>query len=182
MSKISKTEINKQVRIINIAEEFGIKLEQISTNKFDYRCRCPSVNHKGGGERTASLYINSKNNDFYCYGCQANNSVIDFYMLVNNMDFSSASRELMKRVDQSLILDKLDEHESLIQPNIFSILLEISFFFRKMILENPDDLIWINNVMKQTDKYINEIDSKGVDEAKALLSQIKLEFKNRKSS
>ena len=88
----------------------------------------------------------------------------------------------MKRVDQSLILDKLDEHESLIQPNIFSILLEISFFFRKMILENPDDLIWINNVMKQTDKYINEIDSKGVDEAKALLSQIKLEFKNRKSS
>lgn len=67
--RATKNDIVSQVKIIDIARELGIELEPVSSNNFDYRCKCPSPNHKGGNERTASLYINSRKNDFYCYGC-----------------------------------------------------------------------------------------------------------------
>ena len=67
---LSKQSILDTVSILDIAESFGIELEEVCSSNFSHRCRCPSKNHKSGSE-TASLYINSKDNNFYYCGCQA---------------------------------------------------------------------------------------------------------------
>ena len=91
-------EIKRQIKITELAEEHGISLSQISSGNFTHRCKCPNVNHKMGSENTDSLYIDSINNNFYCYGCAANNSSIDFYMICNNVNFSEAVSILSEHV------------------------------------------------------------------------------------
>ena len=96
---LSKQSILDTVSILDIAESFGIELEEVCSSNFSHRCRCPSKNHKSGSERTASLYINSKDNNFYCYGCQAQHNCIDFYMICKDCDFSTAIKDLSSKID-----------------------------------------------------------------------------------
>ena len=69
-------------------KEHGISLNKNKSEILLYRCKCPNKNHKSGNENTDSLYIDSENNDFYCYGCSAGSSSIDFFMIVNDVNFS----------------------------------------------------------------------------------------------
>ena len=122
------------------------------------------------------------NNSFSNYGfvshnCGSHSNSIDFYMLAKNLNFSEAIEELGSRVKHSLIQEP--EQENLIQPNIFSVLLEISNIFRETMLSHPEDLPWINEIMKKTESYINELDQKDVGDAKDLRNQVRLAIKQR---
>jgi hypothetical protein len=66
---VSKQDITKSIKILDVAGEFGIKMEPASSGNFDYKCTCPSLEHKNGHERTSSCYIDSRNNNFHCFGC-----------------------------------------------------------------------------------------------------------------
>lgn len=48
-----------------------------------HKIKCKFPHHKGGNERTASLYIYEESNSFYCFGCNVGGSPIDF---VSNME------------------------------------------------------------------------------------------------
>ena len=172
---VSKDDIIVSVKITDLAKEFGINLEGVVSGRFDYRCRCPSPNHKNGQERTPSCYINSQDNDFMCYGCQASLNCIDFYMLCAGVDFSGAMLELKKRVRGGTG----KQHNYKIEENNYPALLEISKLFRNTMIEHPDDLEWINKLMIYVDQFILEIDSKNNKKAKYLLSKIEDEINKR---
>ena len=87
---ITKDKILRVVNIKDVASYFGIQLERVSSGSFDYRCRCPSKDHKHGSERTSSCYINSSDNNFYCFGCNAGYNVIDFCIISGNLSFPEA--------------------------------------------------------------------------------------------
>jgi len=53
--------------------------------------KCPFHNEKTG---SFTIYLNQ--NTFYCYGCSAGGTVIDFVMRVQNLDFLSAVKYLIK--------------------------------------------------------------------------------------
>lgn len=94
-------EVKKQIKIVELAEEHGISLTRISSGNFTHRCTCPNPNHKMGSENTDSLYIDEINNNFYCYGCSAGTSCLDFYMICNDVGFSEALSILSEHVDLS---------------------------------------------------------------------------------
>lgn len=172
---ISKEDIVSGIKIVDLAREFNIELENVISNNFDYRCRCPSPNHKNGQERTPSCYINSKDNDFMCYGCSASLNSIDFYMLCAGVDFSTAMFELKKRL-------KVGTGKGIpnqVVENSFTLLLEISKILRAAMLNHPDDLAWINKLMIYTDNFILDIDSKDVKKAKYLLNKIQQKINER---
>ena len=96
---ISKDDISDNLSIKTIANDFSIRFESISSGNFDYRCKCPSSEHKRGMERTSSCYINTKDNNFYCFGCGAGTSIVDFYMLCKDCNFSDAMNDLKSMIE-----------------------------------------------------------------------------------
>lgn len=117
------------------------------------------------------------NGSFVVHNCGEHSNVIDFLMLGTGMEFVEAINALRKRVKVSLISEP--EQENLIQPNIFSVLLDISFLFRKTILKHPSDLKWINEIMLKTDRYIDDLKKDDVALAKELKRQIEETIKQR---
>jgi len=175
MKRFTKEEILKGASIIDVAKSFSIPLENICSGNFTHRCRCPSPDHKSGSERTGSLYIDSVNNNFYCFGCGATNNVIDFYILKTQCDFSTAMLELSEFVDPAKISNVISEK----RKSNFSILLKISELFRMVQLEHPEDKKWIEQVMKKTDRYIEDIDRHDIKKAKSLHSKVSSLIKRR---
>lgn len=172
---ISKEDITSGVMISDIAEEFGIDLEEAFSGNFNHRCRCPSSEHKNGGERTGSLYIDTVHNNFYCFGCSTGSNCIDFYMLCTGITFGEAVSELRKRVKPG----KSSGTFKIPETNNFYILLDISKLFRKTMLEHKDDLRWINELMKYSDTFILDINSNEDQKAKNLLSSIQKRIEQR---
>ena len=170
---ISKEDITSGVLILDLTEEFGIDMEEVSSGNFNRRCRCPSPNHKNGGERTGSLYIDTIKNNFYCFGCGAGANSIDFYMLCTGITFGEAVSKLRTRVQPSD-----SKREFNIEINNFYTLLQISNLFRETMRNHKDDLKWINELMKYSDKFILELDPQDDGKARQLLQKIKETIKN----
>jgi len=172
---ISREDVIRCISIVNLAKEFNIELEPAASGNFDRRCTCPSKEHKNGGERTGSLFIDTMENNFYCFGCNAGSNSIDFYMLCTGLDFTHALRELRKRIDPS----KATGTARLpVQSNLGE-LLEISHLLRKTMLNHPDDLKWISGFMQKIDCYIFDIPHDNVLQAKALHKKVRKEITER---
>jgi DNA primase len=168
MKRYSKEEILNSVFILDLAKKFSMPLEQVCSGNFTHRCKCPSSEHKGGLERTGSLYIAGENNNFYCFGCGASNNVIDFYILRTGCDFSTAILEMSELVDP----EKVSGVSAVRKKNNFTILLSISEMFREAQNSNPDDIEWIEDVMQKTDEYIIKIDRYDIKRSKALSAKV----------
>lgn len=175
---VSKEDIVRQVKILDICDEFGIDVEPVSSGNFNWRCTCPSKKHKGGNERTPSLYIDSVNNNYYCYGCQSSYNCLDFYMICADVNFSEALTELRTRVTKGS--GKNFTNTGADADNL-PILLEISKLFRETIYNHPEDLKWINSLMKKTDEYLEDIEKREVQKTKALLRSLRNKIQERHS-
>jgi hypothetical protein len=164
-----KEDILDGVLITDIAKRFKIRLDPISSGNFTLRCRCPSKEHKNGGERTSSLYIDSNKNNFYCFGCSASSNVIDFHMLCSGEDFLSTINSLGPLIDK----DRVKNREAFIKKSNFSVLVDISKYFKELQARRSNDLEWIEEVMKKTDQHIEQIDRYDVRRTKVLFDKIK---------
>ena len=170
----SKEDILICVKILDIAEEFGIIVEEASSGNFTHRCSCPSPNHKNGAERTPSLFIDAANNNFYCFGCSASSNSIDFYMACSGDSFVDAISALRERVEPGCADSRV-----VLEGNNFNTLLKISFLFRETMLNHKEDLKWINDLMKYSDRFILSIHHTNEDGAKRLLSNIQEQIRRR---
>jgi hypothetical protein len=86
---VRKDDIIRGVSFLDILDLLKIKAEMVSSGNFTHRCCCPSPDHKGGRERTSSLYIDSINNNFYCYGCSSSQTDKSGSIVVKPSTFSS---------------------------------------------------------------------------------------------
>lgn len=163
--------ISQSIKITDLAEEFGISLEETS-GKFDYRCRCPF--HSNGRENTPSLYISSEQNSFFCFGCSKGSNPIDFYILINQVTFTEALQELRQRLKDPQNLVQAPKKES-----NFGLLLSLSSFFRENLIQHPQQRGWILSMMKRTDMYIEQIPPEDIASTKKLISKIKKSFKDK---
>lgn len=170
----SKEEIVKSVRILQVAEKLQIQTEEVCSGNFTHKCRCPSPRHR---ERTGSLFIDSYNNNFYCFGCCASNNVIDFYILATSSDFVGAINFLSDMIDpEQVVTEKSEKKES-----TFNDLLKISLGFRKLLKKYPEDFDWITSIMERTDQHIEKIGRYDVAQVKGLQAKLSLIFKERYS-
>jgi DNA primase len=167
--RASKADIIRNVYIIDIAEENGLSIEECSAGNFDYRCRCPSPEHKDGNERTSSLYIDSVNNNFYCFGCTASSSVIDFYIMCTGKQFSETLSDLESRVPTDKITGEAIKKRDDTLPK----LLELSNSFRESIQEHTDDMAWVEKLMKKVDDNLERIDEYDIKAVSALVNKVK---------
>lgn len=169
-----KNMIIAKIRILDLVKEFDIELEEARSTTFDFRCKCPR--HKNGKERTSSCYINSQDNTFKCFGgCEGYNS-IDFYMLCTGLSFYDALSVLGERLefDWSGVPNETQK-----QTSSFPTLLKISELFRKTLLKYPEDLVWIERLMKYSDQFIFNLNHRDEEKAKELLEKIQITIQKR---
>lgn len=83
-----------KVRFLDILDKCGIEYFETSAGNFTHKGKCPLPSHLNGKERTASFYISEENNSFYCFGCNAGSTVIDFVILYNGVPFYKALEKL----------------------------------------------------------------------------------------
>jgi len=172
IKRYSKSQLIKAVKILRLCEEETIALEQIISGNFTHRCKCPFSTHKSGKERTQSLYIDSINNNFYCFGCGASNNSIDFYMLLKEIDFSTAISELSKTINPDEVSPETGSND--IKRNNFSILLEISSVFRPLYKnEKYKNEKWLDDLSKKTDLKLELLEVYDTDGTQKILKQIK---------
>lgn len=149
-NKATRSDVVNQVKILDIANMFNIGLETISSGNFDYRCKCPHAEHKSGREKTSSLYINSRDNNFYCYGCNIGSSVIDFYMACTGLDFLESLQKLKEFVKTpGKYQEKVDK-----KREILPFLMENSEIIRLFLLSNPDIIDDFDSILKKIDNKI----------------------------
>jgi DNA primase len=167
-----KSAILQTVSILDLAKDYDLDLEECHSSNFSHRCRCPNKNHKSGAERTPSLYINSKDNNFYCYGCQATYNCIDFYMLCKDCDFSTALKDLSSKINY------LKDIEVVVRESNYEQKIEISRMIKSYLDKNKDDLDWILSFNKKVDLYLEEVGS-SVSGAEKLNKKIEKVLKKR---
>ncbi len=146
-----KNLVIERIKILDIAKEFSVALEEVYSHNFDYRCKCPSRDHKNGKERTGSCYIDSTENRFKCFGCDASSNCIDFYILCTGSSFLDALLELQKKLDGNYVYQDVQ-----IKKDPFNKLLNISILLRHTMIQHPDDFDWISNLMKKMDHKLSE--------------------------
>lgn len=174
MKNVTRNDVARQVFITDIAKQFSIPLEEVVSGNFDYRCRCPSVEHKAGKERTSSLYINSKDNDFFCYGCNRGASSIDFYMLCTEKNFSDALKDLKSLVKvPGKYLDVLEQKKV-----VFPFQVETSEIIRNFLVKNPKKIKEMEGLLKRLDN-LTEIYKDNPEKIK-LMNQKLLKFLEEK--
>ncbi|MDB2481801.1 CHC2 zinc finger domain-containing protein [bacterium] len=167
-----KAAILQTVSILDLAENADLNLEEMHSSNFSHRCRCPNKHHKSGSERTPSLYINSKDNNFYCYGCQASYNCIDFYMLCKDCDFSSALKDLSSKINY------LQDIEVVVRESNYDQKIEISRIIKVYLDGNKDDLSWVLDFNKKIDEYIEQVGD-SVEKAKKLKVKVDKVLKKR---
>ena len=173
IKKYSKSQIVKIIKIIKICEDESIGLESAISGNFTHRCKCPSPSHKNGNEKTKSLYIDSINNNFYCFGCGANNNSIDFYMMLKGISFADAISQLSLKIsDTDIQPEQITSYE--VKRSIFPITIEISSIFRGLY-KNPEysDKKWLLDLSRKIDEKIESLDQNDVEGANKVLNSVK---------
>jgi len=160
--------INDQVLILDICSENNIATERVSSGNFTHRCKCPSPDHKSGGERTPSLMIDSDKNNFYCFGCNANNSVINFYNLIHpDLEFSDCVDILKKRVDTSR------KYPRKINQNNFQLQVEMSSLIRYYNRKYPEEKEYMLKIQKKLDENMLKVDYNDIVTTTKIISALR---------
>lgn len=81
-------QVKESTDIVNLISEY-VDLEKRGNN---YVGLCPFHN-----EKTPSFNVYKDTGSYYCFGCRANGSVIDFYMEMENLPFNEALQSLGER-------------------------------------------------------------------------------------
>lgn len=158
---LTSDEINSAIikinSIINIVDYLDQKLQLESlpsSTGWEYKTYCPF--HKGGKERTASLFLNREQNRYYCQACGANGGIVDYisrsfgrpYNLVVEHIFDCINGKDIN-IDTTIELKKAQERK-IYQDNLINISLMYKDFVKKHI-ENNDALDYINKCMAAFD-------------------------------
>lgn len=169
MKTVSRTDIAKQVKILDLARKFGVAIESASAGNFDYRCRCPSPDHKMGKEKTSSCYINSRDNNYYCYGCNKGVSSIDFYMSCADKTFAEAMQEMKEMVkNPGAYQDVIDQKRA-----AFPILVDTSKILRDFLKENPEQLKNMTNLLRKIDRISFDLAKEDTDKIEDMNQKLK---------
>jgi hypothetical protein len=166
-----------KVHILDILDKYEIDYARTSSGNFTHKLRCPFPNHLSGQERTASLCISERNNDFHCYGCNANGNVITFVMLFLGVPYNRALELLAKLggvtngddLDEELLRpkEKIDPNHT-IMPYIFKSGVLIREFLKDMRKsENYTKwCLWAAKQYKRLDHYLDTLNDEQWEVAK----------------
>ena len=117
--------------IVDVINQF-IKIDKKGN---DYWACCPFHT-----EKTSSFSVSEKKQFYYCFGCGAKGSAINFIMDFNNVSYPEAIEILAKQMGMEVPRDKSDNKEFIEIKKLQNVLEEANKIFIKQ-LKDSDEVI-----------------------------------------
>ncbi len=141
--------VKKTIALSDVIRGYGFQPRQDSDDIMTMRC--PFHN-----ERTASFRIYMKKNDFYCFGCGAGGSVIEFMALQENRSKQSVIDQFKESIDVTsnqfaidTIIRELERNE--IDGNKYrtDMHFELRTYLRDWLVKHPDKASVVDECFKE---------------------------------
>ena len=170
-----------KIDILDILDRCNVEYTRSQSGNFTHKMRCPFPDHLSGQERTASLYISERNNDFHCYGCNANGNIVTFIMLYYGVVYHKALKILNSFVnisDEDLDVDIAPREK--IDPNftVMPYIFKTGTLIREFLVSKNNDekyekwCIWASKRFKKLDYYCNTLDNSEWEVAKEYYDRV----------
>lgn len=176
-----KRVILDKVNILDILDKYGVEYNQISAGNFTHKLKCPFPNHLDGQERTASLYVSEKENNFCCFGCNSTGSVIDFIMLFSGIPYYKAL-EILSKIAGIEKIDDLGEFQPIEKTDpdhtVLSHVFKAGILIREFLSEIQETekydkwCSWADKQFKKLDYYLDNLEDKEWEKAKKYCDKI----------
>lgn len=171
-----------KVHILDILDKYGIEYTRASAGNFTHKLKCPFPNHLNGQERTASLCVSEKENNFFCFGCNSNGSVIDFTMLFLGVPYYRAL-EILSGIAGITKIDDLDKDiqpikkvdpNHTVMPYVFKAGVLIREFLSGIqgLKEYDKWCSWANKQYAKLDYYLDTLEDEQWETAKKYCDRI----------
>lgn len=155
-----------KIDFLDILDECGVEYWDCRSGEFTHRMKCPLPIHDFGGERTASMFLDTDKNKFYCFGCNSGGSVIDFISLYQGLAYYEAIEFLTKFVDISasdalnLPKRRRKDPEDMVETHVFraSVMLRDYLVSFKGTDKYNKMQIWTDKQFIKLDSYLNRGD------------------------
>lgn len=95
MKIIDSWELNHQIPITRVAEDWGLELRHKGKNS--WHIYCPNPSHKDSHMGSCVITEDGDKNAFHCFSCGCGGGPINLVMLLDNCDFLTAKRKLIDR-------------------------------------------------------------------------------------
>ena len=178
--------INKANSSIDIVEYLNskFKLEHISSSAgWNYRTYCPF--HKGGHERTPSLFINATNNRYYCQACGITGGIVQYISKKFSRPEIVVAEHIIKCVGGKVDIDVDRIKKTNERKKIQQTFLDLSNLHREFVLnyiDEPEALEYITKIMKGFDN-IYEANPEGVEKSIGnIMEQFKIYLEKYKNA
>ena len=165
--------------IIKKAQSFPLEkvLKFYGTNIDPYsrKCVCPFPSHKGGRESTPSFYFYPETNTFWCFGCKAGTTCVDFISKIEKISKIQAAFKILNNFNSELNLNlTVQDYEDSYQEKS-KLLFSFSQKMRDVVSQDRSLLEEVEKIYftfdKMNDKY--ELDNKALS---SLISKLEIKL------
>jgi len=168
---------------VDILDEYNLEHWECSAGDFTHRMKCPLPSHDFGGERTASMFIDSKKNTFYCFGCNTGGTIIEFVCKYSKDKDTTMALEYLAQKAQltgedlekfdGLPKRKIKTPEEMVETHVFRAGITLRNHL-EAVKDNPEynrRCRWVQKQFKRLDGFL-DIGDEACDEAKAYAKKL----------
>lgn len=182
MTRVRTDKIKKHVlsklKISKLIQSYGLDL--ISESGGRYKMRCPF--HE---EKTASMKVYPDTNTYFCYGCGAGYTVIDFVMNYESISYLEVIERFGKNVDitsDKFIIEeinkKLGGSKVSVAKYANAVKYRLGVTLRDYLRSNKDKETVVDSCFKDMDLYFSDIDNLSEDKVDYLMDEIMERIEN----
>lgn len=196
-----KDYILSTVGLLDVLKAYKIPVMDAQSGSFSHKTGCPFRLHKRGREKTPSLFIDSINNSFYCFGCnQFGNAMILVQRLCGyNFEPShkqdaagNESLKILARIGglidgtgnlkniRNLVIEQ-EPYKETVDSVIFNcnILLRDHLSGFRNTVKFESEAKWTDKMYLKLDQHFGKIDLYDIEKAEAIYNKLKEAVKTR---
>ena len=178
-----RKQILPRISMERLVRKYAHNVESTSSSIFSHKCTCPSQDHKGGQERTASFYFSEENRTYKCFGCGLWGDAFDFISLVRGVPVDVVVQQYIdnKNIDVANLSGAVQQ-----QFNISELNYELSTKLREYLKtkvesdEYSPEKVWVDRTFRRIDERFSKLTNEDYEKAREFYMQILMELERRR--
>lgn len=149
--------VNKKYPLFKVLKKYNLSLRKVTdSGPWTHHARCPFPDHR---DSNPSFGYNSKEDRFYCFGCQKSGRSVEFISFMEGMSKVRVANNLIIELNLSdlenfsdLPLDEADHGEEI--NNLLFEFSDVLYNLNKKYLDYPEKIKFINDISFTLDMYL----------------------------
>lgn len=150
-------EANKSIPLLDYLGSKLILEHLSSSSNWSYKATCPF--HKHGHERTASFFLNTEQNRFYCQACGVSGGIVEFIAITYKRPTLLVAEHIIQCVNGKFVPENLSVKKANDRKKYQQSMLLLSDMYRRFIsanINNEKAIEYINKCFSGFDSVIEQ--------------------------